>query len=255
MRVLLGLVLVLGLVASSCGDRQREEILVFAAASLTDVLERLSEQFNAKEDVEVHFSLGGSTGLAQQIVRHAPADAFVSAGRLPMDMLEEEGRLAQDTRVDLLTNELVLVGRVGVSEEAPITSLSALVNSDVRLAIADPDLAPAGWYAREALKDLGLWSRLEPRLVPALNVRFALGYLEAGIVEVAIVYRTDLAISTDVEVLAAIPKDSHPTIVYPAAVMEGSRHGEAAVKFLAYLSTEEARGTFLEYGFIPLLSE
>ena len=255
MRLLLGLFLVLGLVASSCGDSEREEILVFAAASLTDALDRLGEQFTAKEGVEVRFSLGGSTGLAQQIVRHAPADAFVSAGRLPMDMLEKEGRLAQDTRVNLLTNELVLVGRAGVSEETPIATVSDLVDRDIRLAIADADLAPAGWYAREALKELGLWSLLEPRLVPALNVRFALGYVEAGSVDVAIVYRTDLAISTDLEILAAIPKDSHPPIVYPAAVVEGSRHREAAVKFLTYLSTEEARETFLEYGFIPLLSE
>ena len=253
--LVLVLVLVLGLVASSCGDGEREEILVFAAASLTDALERLGEQFNAKEGVEVRFSLGGSTELAQQIVRHAPADAFVSAGRLPMDMLEEKGRLAQDTRVDLLTNGLVLVGRAGVSVKRPITSLSDLVDRDLRLVIADPDLAPAGWYAREALKDLGLWTRLEPRLVPALNVRFALGYLEAGTVDVAIVYRTDLAVTTDVEILAPIPKDSHPPIVYPAAVVEGSRHREAAVKFLAYLRTEEATATFLEYDFIPLLNE
>ena len=90
--LLLVALLVLTLAASCRGD-EREEILVFVAASLTNVMERLGQQFTEKEKIKVNFNPGGSAALAQQIVRGAPADAFLSAGPEPMNMLEERGRL------------------------------------------------------------------------------------------------------------------------------------------------------------------
>ena len=110
MRALVTLVLVLLLAAASCGGGDREEILVSAAASLTDVMDRLAQEYGRREPVDVQINLGGSTELAQQIVRGAPVDAFLSAGPTPMDVLEDRGLLASATRVDLLTNELVLAG-------------------------------------------------------------------------------------------------------------------------------------------------
>ena len=251
MGVLLCLALVLLLVSSSCASDEREEILVFAAASLTDVMKTLGQQFAQSEGVKVRFNLGGSTNLAQQIIRNAPADALILAGPEPMNNLEERGLIASDTRVDLLTNELVVVGRAGVADKMGIHSLEDLASADVRVAIANPDLAPAGWYAREALQNLGLWQRLQPRLVPSLDVRVALGYVETGNVDAGIVYRTDTLKGEGLEILAPIPEESHSPIVYPAGVVGRSRHGEAARKFLEYLRGGEARETFREYGFIP----
>ena len=238
--------------AASCGGEEREEILVFVAASLTNVMERLGQQFTEEEEIDVSFNTGGSAALAQQIIRGAPADAFLPAGPEPMNMLEERGRLVPGTRVDLLTNELVLVGSPSTAGETGITSVEDLSNSNVTVAIADPDLAPAGRYAREALQYLGLWERLESRLVPSANVRVAIGYVETGNVDVGLVYMTDAQIRDGLKVLARVPAEAYSPIVYPAGVLESSSHVEAAQKFLAFLGGAEARETLKEHGFIPL---
>ena len=249
---LIWIALCLLLAASSCAGDDREEVLVFAAASLTDVMDRLGERYAESERVKVIFNLGGSTDLAQQIIRGAPADAFVSAGPWPMDELETRGLLLEGSRVDLLTNELVLVGRPGAAEELEISSVEDLAEIDARVAIADPELAPAGRYAREALENLGLWELIRSRLVFGLNVRFTLGYVESGNVDVGIVYRTDTRILEGIEILAPFPEGTYPIIVYPSGVVKRSRHAEAASRFLAYLQGDEARDTFREYGFTPL---
>ncbi len=239
------------LAASSCGGGDGEEILVFAAASLTDVVERLGEEYTEKEGVKVSFNVGGSTTIAQQIIRGAPADAIISAGPRPMDALEERGLIIPGTRFDLLTNQLVLVGSTAMAEKGEIASLDDLAGSGASVAIADPDLAPAGRYAREALENLGLWEDLELRIVPSAGVRVALGYVKTGSVDAGIVYRTDLGTTEGVVILATISDESHSPIVYPAGVVEGSKHGEAARRFLAFLKSPDAWDTFRKYGFTP----
>ena len=251
MIALLVLVLAILLVAPSCTGNEREEILVFAAASLTDVMEQLGQQFTDRGGVRVNFNLGGSTVLSQQIIRGAPADAFVSAGAEPMDILVIRNLLMPDTHVDVLTNELVLVSRLDGGRNVRVASLEDLNNEDVRVAIADPDLAPAGRYAREALMNLGLWRKLQPRLVPAPDVRAALGYVVTGNVDAGIVYRTDAPVVGGLQIVASIPNESHSPIVYPAAVLVRTRHVNAARRFLAFLTGEEAKETFRQHGFMP----
>ena len=101
------------------------------------------------------------------------------------------------------------------------------------------------------MQNLGLWQQLEPRLVFSPNVRVALGYVEGGNAAVGIVYRTDAGLSEDLHILGAIPGEAHSPIIYPGGVLQHSENGEAAGKFLAFLSSREARETYLEYGFIP----
>ena len=251
MKAILCLALVLLLVGSSCVSDEREEILVFAAASLTEVMERLGDRFAESDGTKVSFNLGGSAALAQQIIRGASADVFISAGSKPMDKLENGNHLVSDSKVLLLTNELVLIGAPDLADRLEIDSVDDLADVDVRLAIADPDLAPAGDYAREALENLGLWHRVKDRVVPASDVRVALGYVETGNVDAGIVYRTDTRLSDDVRIIATIPIESYEPIVYPAAVVKRSRHIGAARRFLEYLKGEEARDIFREFGFVP----
>ena len=255
MAFLLVLALALLLVTPACTGNEREEILVFAAASLTDVMEQLGQQFQEREGIRVRFNLGGSTALAQQIIRGAPADAFISAGPLPMDALEDRGLIMPETKGDVLGNGLVLVARAGGDERAEAGSLDELVRGDARLAIADPDLAPAGWYAREALTSLGLWEELRPRLILAPDVRAALGYVETGNVAAAIVYRTDAKVAEGIQIVASVPGESHSPVIYPAGVSARSRHVTAARGFIAFLTGKEAKETFREYGFIPIRGE
>ena len=251
MRGVLFLLLVLLMAVTSCGGDEEDEILVFTAASLTEVMEQLGLYFTEMEGIKVRFNPGGSTSLAQQIIRGAPADAFVFAGSQPMPMLDERGLIAPDSTVKLLVNELVLVARSSTADEIEVSSIEEMGDANLRLAIADPDLAPAGRYAREALQDLGLWQQLEHRLVFGLDVRVTLGYVETGNVDAAIVYRTDAQIVEGLEVLASIPEGSHSPIVYPAGVVVRSSNAEEAGEFLRFLQGDKARETFQEYGFIP----
>ena len=255
MAALLLFAVALLLTASSCGGDKQEQLLVFVASSLTDVMERLGQRFGEDEGIRVVYNVGGSTALAQQIIRGAPADVFISAGSHPMDRLEERGLLMPDTRVELLTNELVLIAAPGVAEKMGIASVEDLVSSRARVAIADPDLAPAGEYAKEGLQNLGLWRQLKPRLVFGLDVRVALGYVETGNVDAGIVYRTDTNINEALEVIASLPAGSYSPIIYPAGVVESSGHTEAARKFLLFLEARQARETFREYGFVPKITD
>jgi molybdate transport system substrate-binding protein len=248
---LMALLMALLIVATSCGSDEEDEIVVFAAASLTGVMERLGLYFAETEGIKVRFNHGGSTALAQQIIRGAPADAFVFAGPQPMVMLDERGLIVPDSTVEILENELVLIAKSPTVDKTEISSIEELADADFRVAIADPDLAPAGRYAREALQNLGLWRRLEDRLVFGFDVRVTLGYVETGNVDAAIVYRTDAQIVEGLEVLASIPKESHSPIVYPAGVVGRSSHIVAAQQFLLFLQGDRARETFQEYGFIP----
>ena len=222
---------------------------MFAAASLADVLDRLGEEFTERDGARVRFNLGGSTSLSQQIIRGAPADAFISAGPQPMDSLEEQDLLVAGTRADLLTNELVVVGPADLAERRGIRSLEDLAGADVRVSIAAPELAPAGRYAREALESLGLWERLRPRMVYAPNVRVALTYVETGNVDAGIVYLTDIRTTKSLVPVLAVPEESHSPIVYPAAVVKDSTHAETARRFLVFLQGEEAGRVFVEHGF------
>ena len=248
------LAIVLLPMVASCGGDDSDEILVSAAASLTGLMERLDQQYTEAEGIRVRFNLGGSTPLAQQIVRGAPADVFVPAGPGPMRRLEAEGLLDPGSRVDLLTNELVVVGPWGTQQPGSRRVQEMLLGAG-RLSIADPDLAPAGHYAREALRNLGIWEELESRLVYGTDVRVALRYVETRNVDLAIVYLTDALANDDVTVLWTLPEDSHSPIVYPAAVLAGSKHLKAARGFLEFLQSPQAGATFREFGFVPAGSE
>jgi molybdate transport system substrate-binding protein len=247
---LLGLALIplAAAVLTSCGPGSAS-ILVYAAASLSEALPEVGQAYARETRVRVDFSFGSSGALADQALRGAPADLFISAGGQPMDRLEREGALAAGTRADLLTNRLVLVS--GKDSSLNAESIEALLGPDVRrIAIADPALAPAGAYAREALERLGLWQRLEGKLVPAPDVRATLAYVETGNTDVGIVYQTD-APASRVRVLFMFPEGSHSPIVYPAAVLDRSLRRSEAERFLAYLKGRTAQEILVRHGFQP----
>lgn len=235
---------------SCSGDR--EELLVFSAASLTDVMQEIGDRFNHSEGIAVVFSFGGSTSLGQQIIRGAPADVFLSAGAGPMDRLDDRGLLRSDSRVDLLMNKLVLVAEPRRAGRLGIKSLNDLAGANARVAIADPELSPAGRYAKEAMQELGLWEKVEERVVYSPDVRAALAYVDTGNVDAGIVYETDARTEQGLQVIALLPVQSHTPIVYPVAVVGSSSQTQAVDRFLEYVQSEEARRVFLEYGFSPL---
>ena len=235
------------LAGCSSGGEYPEELLVFSAVSLANAMDEIEETFEARSGVKVAVSYGGSQILAQQIARGAPADMFISAGESPIRFLAERG-LLEPAVADLLTNRLVLVVRPAVASD--VTSMD-LLNAPVveRIGLADPELAPAGRYARESLTRLGLWDGLQRKLVFGPDVRATLAYVESGNADVALVYVTDARAGRNIEVLDIVPADSYPRIVYPVAVVRRKEQRAVTFEFLDFLRSAAAREIFVKHGF------
>ena len=233
---------------AACGGGENDSILVAAAASLTDALVEAGEKFESQTGVEVAFSFGGSNTLARQAELGAPADAAIFAGSSPMDRLEGSGNIFPGSRIDLFRNRLVVISDSGT---AGLVNLAELVDVGGRIALADPQLAPAGQYAKQALEASGLWDELEDRVIPTLDVRAAVGAVATGSARFGIVYATDAA-ATGVDVVLLIPESLHDPIVYPAAVIDGASGSEAAMRFLDFLASDEGRAVFERHGFEPI---
>jgi len=244
-------VLSLGMVGARAADGSRG-VLVFAAASLANVLGDLDMAFTARTGIRVTSSLAASSMLAKQVEAGAPADVYFSADLQWMSYLQERGLLRPGSRHDVVGNSLVLIAPAASSLRVRIVpgfDLSRLLRGG-HLAVADPDSVPAGIYAREALQKLGAWDAVVPHLVRAENVRAALAYVARGDAPLGIVYRTDALVEKGVRVVGVFPADSHSPIVYPIAL---TRHaGGAAKRYLEFISSPEAQPAFRKWGFEPL---
>lgn len=225
----------------------REEIVVFAAASLTDALEALADSFETTfPQYRVVLNVAATSLLARQIEQGAPADVFFSANLAWMQQLDEQGRLAGPVRQPL-GNHLVVVGR----PETPVLPSVEALAGVARIALADPEHVPAGLYAREGLECAGLWDQVLPRIVPTLDVRAALLSVRNGAADVAVVYASDVQADSRVDVLLRWPAVCQPEIRYAAARLRDAANPEGAERLLAY-ATEAARTAIWQhYGFLP----
>jgi len=229
-------------------------LIVSAAMSLRQVMVEVGRGFEQAGHGAVAFNFGGSNSLARQIIEGSPVDVFVSADEVQMRLAEQAGVIAEDTRVELLSNQLVVI--VPADRAVHLSSVRELAGAAFpRIAFGDPDAVPVGVYARRYLESLGLWQDIQPKVVPVVSVRSALGAVENGGVDAAFVYRTDAALSSKVAVAYEVPLDQGPPIRYPAAVVRTSRQPEAARQFLRYLQGPEARAVFERSGFIPLTGD
>jgi molybdate transport system substrate-binding protein len=251
-RALRTVVAAVALALAPAGAARAETVTVFAAASLTDVLAEIERGFEAATGHDLVVSLAGSSALARQIQRGAPADVFISANPGWMDVLEADGLLEPGSRADLVANALVLVahGAAPPVEIGPDLDLAGLLGEG-RLAMALVEAVPAGIYGKAALESLGLWSAVAPRVAQADNVRAALALVATGAAPYGIVYATDAAAEDAVTAIGTFPADSHPPIVYPVADL-ANRDTEAEAAFLAYLRGPEARAAFARQGFAPV---
>jgi molybdate transport system substrate-binding protein len=222
---------------------QASEVMVFAAASLTNVLQELAPAFEGATGNHAVFNFAASSTLARQIEEGAPADVFFSADEARMDALERDGLILVDTRQTMLSNALVIV--TAAASKLDLHDPKALATPTVRvLALAEPQSVPAGIYAKEYLRRLGLWSKVVDKVVPTENVRAALAVVESGNADAGIVYRSDAAASARVRVAYEVPAADAPTISYPVAVLAGARDAAAGRSFVAFLSTPAAKGVF-----------
>ncbi len=250
LRPMAAAVLALGIaIAPSAATAQ--QVLVFAAASLSSALDRIGTVWADQTGGEAVMSYAGSPALAKQIQQGAPADIFISASTDWMDAIEASGDLRTASRRNLLGNRLVLIAHGRGADPLPIDASLDLPGllGDGRLAMAMVDAVPAGVYGKAALGRLGLWEAVAPQVAQAENVRAALAFVERGEAPLGIVYATDAAVSDDVSIVGIFPADSHPEILYPAALTAASTSDEAEA-FLAFLSSEAARSIWEDFGFI-----
>ena len=239
-----------GALLAACSGGADDELLVFAATSLTDAMAEAAAEFEATHGTKVEVSYGPSRALAQQIARGANPDVYVAAGQPPMDFLQEGGHIADGGAVRLLSNKIVLI----TGRDAPsIGGISELADADLnRVAMPDPEIAPAGNYARTALQNLGLWEQMLPRIVFANDVRVTLSYVQTGNADAGFLYQTDAANAEDITVLDIVPTDSYPDVVYPAAVVRSTDNLQGAEAMLEFLQSDAGREIFRRHGFTPL---
>ena len=237
---------------STAAEPPPTQLLVFAAASLSEALDEVGRAFTAGTGVRVNASYAASSVLAKQIEAGAPADAFFSADLTWVDYLEERGLLKRGSRRDVLGNALVLIAPADSPLRLTITPGFDLTTAlgEGRLATADPDSVPAGKYARAALTKLGVWQSVSDRLVRGENVRAALAYVARGEAPLGIVYQTDAQAEKRVRVVGVFPENSHPPITYPLALTVRAR--PEAARFADFLASDTARQIFTRYGFTAL---
>ena len=225
-------------------------ITVSAAVSLTDVLTAIAGEYGREGRGSVRFNFGASNVLARQITSGAPVDLFVSADEVQMDLVGAAQMLVEGSRVDLLRNQLAIV----VPSDRPQTMSGARELTGPRfrrIALGDPAGVPAGVYAKAYLEQLNLWAELSPKIVPSGSVRAALAAVESGAADAAIVYRTDARIALKATVAYVVPIDRGPRIVYPAALVKGSRVPDESKRFLDFLRGATASRLFERFGFTP----
>lgn len=237
-------------VLAAAGARaERHEVVVSAAASLRTVLDEVVARYGQLHPAtEVVVNSAASGVLEKQIERGAPVDLFLSASRVEIDRLEKAGLVSR--RAVFAAGSLVVV----VPRDAkPPASFEGLVDPSFgRIAIGDPGTVPCGRYARQALESLGLWERVEPRLIPAGNVRQVLEYVARGEVDAGVVYDTDAGLLPDRVVRGPqAPPGSHDPIVYEGAVPTGAPDAGQADAVLRFLLSEEGRRILARRGFLP----
>jgi molybdate transport system substrate-binding protein len=228
-----------------------QQLTVFAAASLTDAMQDIDTQWTKAGHPALRLSFGASSTLARQIAEGAPVNLFASADEKWMDYLADKKLIDPDTRKDLLGNDLVLV--VPADKPVHITigadfNLLGLLGANGRLATGDPAHVPVGIYVEQALKKLGLWDAVAPRLARSDDVRSALLLVERGEAPAGIVYSTDAAVSKAVMIAGTFPASSHDPISYPFAVVKTGDTPEAHT-LLTFLTGPQARAMFLQRGF------
>ncbi|WP_017303601.1 molybdate ABC transporter substrate-binding protein [Spirulina subsalsa] len=242
--LLIGLFIACG---TSSPSPDRITLTVSAAANLNEVFPQISERWQEETGHSIAFNFGSTGQLVQQIERGAPVDLFAAANRQAIEDLDQKGLIASDTKALYAIGRIILWQRPESAVE--IQTLEDLLKPEIqRIAIANPDHAPYGVAAREALQTVGLWEILQPKLIYGENIRQAQYYAETGNVDVAI---TALSLSIGKSgQWVLIPADLHQPLEQMLAVPKNAPHPQAAQEFANFINGEQGRGLMEKYGFV-----
>ncbi|MFO0588877.1 MAG: molybdate ABC transporter substrate-binding protein [Polyangiaceae bacterium] len=253
-RLVSALALSLPLAACSSGSsgsgaptrEQVTEIKIAAAADLSRAFPDVAKAFEAKTGKKVAFSFGASGMLAKQVSEGAPFDLFAAANASYVDDAVKSGRCDGTTKMLYARGHLVVWTKKG---SAKLVSLADLADPRfVKIAIANPEHAPYGKAAREALQKAGIWDKVQPKLVFGENVQQALQFAQTGNADAAIV-GLSLALATDGERLE-IPESEHAPLDQALVVCGSGARAAVAKDFAAFLASPEGRTILTTYGFV-----
>lgn len=271
--IAVGLVAALGLSAcggsgaSSTTSGGQVELQVFAANSLSKAMDEAQELYTQQTGVtfaDTQYKASGE--LNEMLGAGSYADIEITASKGTMDSAVEEGYVDESTRVDMFTNELVIVAKEGSGLQD--VTLQDLATGQYTLCVGD-DSVPAGNYAAQALSTVGAYEPSASEagktgkdisgkggsyvgIAPILqtSVGNVCKQAENGDVDVAIVYSSDVYRFGGVEIVGIIPDDTHKAIVYPGAVCADSTNSEAANAFIQWCITDpDAQRIFQKWGF------
>jgi len=228
---------------------EKVELVVAAAASLTDVATEIADRYKAvAPNVTVTYTFGSSGALQTQIEEGAPVDVFMSAANKQMTALEAKGLIQVGTKKELLVNKVVLIIQKDSTKE--IKSFEDIATDKVStIALGEPTSVPVGQYTEDIFTSLGILDKVKPKSNYGSDVRQVLTWVESGEVDCGVVYATDAISSDKIKVVCEAPKDSHKSVIYPVAVLKSSKYTVEAQGFLEFLSTTEVTNVFKKYGF------
>lgn len=224
-------------------------VMVFAAASLTDVLTEVVDSFEVRYGVQVKTNMASSGTLARQIEQGEIPDIYISASEKWADYIDSLGFILQNNKTEIISNELVLIAPLNstwdvISIDSSLNFISLLGSN--RLSLGDPAHVPAGKYAKQSLEYYGWYDQLDDHILPAKDVRSALMVVEMEESPVGIVYRTDALKSDKVKILGIFPEKSHKPIVYVAGLCNDNK---TAKDFFIYLKSNAIKPIWEKHGF------
>jgi len=249
----LGVLAILSLLVGLASIARSEELTLSVAISMKDAVEELGREFQrGHPGVVLRYNFGSSGELQKQIEASAPVDVFISAAEYQMDELERKRLILPETRRTFARNALAVV--VPADSRLTLVALADLRSPQVQwIVVGNPRTVPAGQYAEESLRALGLWESLRAKLVFAENARQTMEYVARGEVDAGFVYVTDMmGRAGRIKEAFRPPQTSYRPVVYPAAVVAGSRHVKLGEAFIELLSGREGQASLVRLGFQPL---
>ncbi|MEJ8854069.1 molybdate ABC transporter substrate-binding protein [Variovorax robiniae] len=227
---------------------QAQEIVVSAAASLTNAFQDIGKAFEKTQPgAKVTFNFAASGALLAQMTQGAPVDVFASADQETMNRAVTAKLIAEGTRADFVHNTLVLI--VPATAANPPQKLADLTGDAYkRISTGTPASVPVGRYTMESVQQAGLTAALEPKWIYGESVRQVLNYVARGEVDAGFVYRTDAMIERDKTKVALTVPTSTP-ISYPIAQLAASKNAATAKSFVAFVRGAEGQEILSRYGF------
>ncbi len=229
------------------------EITVSAAISLKNAFEEIGKLYESQnKDSKVTFNLGASGDLMTQIKGGAPVDVFASAALKDMDELDNAGFVLKDTRANFVSNSVVLI--IPSSSKITLASFEDLKKAEIKkIAVGNPKTVPVGRYSDETFQYYKISDMIQAKLIFAENVRQVLDYVARGEVDAGVVYSTDAIVKQqEVKIIIIAPEASHKPVIYPIAVVKGSKNEKTARSFIALVTSDEGRKILSKYGFKPI---